>query len=85
MAGGCSAPRRRLFGGEGVGWPGLGAVQERGEARAGVCAGGAAVEERGDGELEFVGVRVAGGGVLVFWGRELVRKRGERDAGFPRC
>ena len=45
--------------------------------------GGVAVEERGDGELELVGVRVAGGGVLGFWGRELVRERGDWVAGLP--
>ena len=31
-------------------WPG--AARERGGAEGGICAGGAAVEERGDGELE---------------------------------
>ena len=45
--------------------------------------GGVAVEERGDGELELAGVRVAGGGVLKFWGRELVRERGDWVAGLP--
>ena len=64
-----------------MGWPGLGAVRERGGARDGVCAGGAAVEERGDGELELAGIRAGGGGVLGVWGWELVRERGERDAG----
>jgi hypothetical protein len=43
------------------------------------------MEERGDGEFKLVGFRVAGGDVLGFWGRELARKRGERDAGFSRC
>ena len=60
-------------------------MRERGGAIGGVCVGGGVVEERGDGELELVGVRVAGGGVLGFWGRELARKRGERDAVFSRC
>ena len=40
---------RRLSGGEGLGWPSLGAARERCGARDGVCAGGAVVEERGDG------------------------------------
>jgi hypothetical protein len=43
------------------------------------------VEERGDGELELVGIRVAGGGVLGLWVRELARKIGDKDAGFSRC
>ena len=77
MAGGGSAPRRRLSGGEGVGWPGLGAVRERGGARDGVCAGGAAVEERGHGELKLSGVRAGSGGVLEVWGGELARERGD--------
>ena len=72
MAGGGSAPRRRLSGGEWVGWPGLGAARELGGARDGVCTGGAAVEEQGDGELKLAGVRVGGGGVLVVWGGEMV-------------
>ena len=74
IAGGGSAPRRRLSGGEGVGWPGLGAAQERGGARDGVCAGGAAVEERGDGELELAGVRAGGGGALEIWSGEMARE-----------
>ena len=72
MAVGGSAPR--LSGGEGVGWPGLGAVRGRGGARDGVCAGGAAVEERGDGELELAGVRAGGGGVLEIWSGEVARE-----------
>ena len=68
--------RRRLSGGEGMGWPGLGAARERSGARGGVCAGGAAVEERGDGELELAGVRAGSGGVLGVWGGELARERG---------
>ena len=73
MAGGCSAPRRRLFGGEGVGWPGLGATRERGEARGGVCVGRGGLEWRVDGELELASVRVDGRGVMGFGGRELAR------------
>ena len=61
-------------GGEGMGWPGLGAARERGGARGGVCAGGAAVEERGDGELKLAGVRVGGGGVLEIWSGEVARE-----------
>ena len=67
MAGGSSARRRRLSGGEGVVWPGLGAARERGGARGGVCEGGAVVEERVDGELELAGV-------LRVWGGEVVRE-----------
>ena len=74
MAGGGSVPRRWLSGGKGVGWPGLGAMRERGGARDGVCAGGAAVEEWGNGELELAGVWVGGGGVLGVWGGELARE-----------
>ena len=76
-AGGSSARRRRLSGGEGVGWPGLGAARERGGARGGVCASGAAVEERGDGELELA--RRSGGR----WRRSrgLGRETGERVRG----
>ena len=66
--------RRRLYGGEGKGWLSLGAARERGGARGGVCAGGAAVEKRGDGELELAGVRVGGGGVLEVWGGEVARE-----------
>ena len=43
--------------------------------------GGAAVEKRGDGELELAGVRVGGGGVLGVWGGELARERGNWNAG----
>jgi len=45
--------------------------------------GRAGLERRVDGELELAGVRVAGGGVLGFWGRELVRERGDWVAGLP--
>ena len=69
-----SAPPRRLSGGEGVGWPSLGVARERGGARDGVYAGGVAVEEQGDGELELAGVRVGGGGVLGVWGGEVARE-----------
>jgi len=60
----------------GRGWKrsGRGATRERGGTEGGVCAGGATVEERGDGELELAGVRVGGGGVLGVWGGELVRE-----------
>ena len=74
MAGGGSAPWRRLSGGEGVGWPDLGAARERDGARDGVCAGGAVVEERGDGELELAGVWAGGGGVLEIWSGEVARE-----------
>ena len=74
MAGGGSTPWRRLSDGEGVEWPGLGAARERGGARGGVYAGGVAVEERGDGELELAGVRAGGGGVLEIWSGEVVRE-----------
>ena len=58
------------------GWErsGRGAARERGGARDGVCAGGAAVEERGDGELKLVGVRAGGCGVLEVWDGELERE-----------
>ena len=72
MASGGSAPRRWLSGGEGMAWPSLGAVRERGGARGGVCAGGVAVEKRG--ELELAGVRMGGGGVLEVWGGEVARE-----------
>ena len=81
MAGGGAASRRRPSGGEGMGWPNLGAARERGGARGGVCAGGAAVEERGDGELKLAGVRAGGGGVMESWGGKLARERGNWDAG----
>ena len=83
MAGGGSAPRRRLSGGGGVGWPGLGAARERSGARGGVCAGGAAVEERGDGELEPAGVRAGSGGILEIWSGEVAREGGDWNAGVP--
>ena len=73
MAAGGSAPRRRLSGGEGVGWPSLGAAREQGGARGGVCAGGGGLEWRVNGELELAGVRVDGGGVMGFRGGELAR------------
>ena len=85
MAGGGSAPRRRLAGGEGVGWPGLGAARERGGARGGVCASGAAVEERGDGELELAGVRVGGGCVLGFGAGNWQGNEGIAMRGFSWC
>ena len=72
MTVGGSAPR--LSGGEGVGWPGLGAARERGGAEGEVCAFGAAVEKRGDGELELAGVRVGGGSVLEIWSGEVARE-----------
>ncbi|XP_039815094.1 translation initiation factor IF-2-like [Panicum virgatum] len=72
-----------MAGGEGVGWPGLGATRERGRARDGVYAGGAAVEEQSDSELMLAGVRAGGGGVLEVWGGELPRERGDWDAGVP--
>ena len=50
---------------------GGGAVRERGGADGGVRAGGAAEEERGDGELELAGVWVGGGGVMRVWGGEM--------------
>jgi hypothetical protein len=62
---------------------GRGAVRERGGAEGGVYAGGAAVEKRGDGELELAGVRVGGGGVLGVWGGELARERGLECGGSP--
>ena len=46
-------------------------MRERGGADGGVCAGGAAGEERGDGELELAGVRVGSGGALGVWGGEM--------------
>ena len=58
-------------------------MRERCGARGGVCTGGGGLEWRVDGELELAGVRVAGGGVLGFWGRELVRERGDWVAGLP--
>jgi hypothetical protein len=39
------------------------------------------VEEWGDGELELAGVLVGGGSVLGVWGLELVRERGDWNAG----
>ena len=39
------------------------------------------MEERGDSELKLAGVWVGGGGVLEVWGGELVRERGDWDAG----
>ena len=36
--------------------------------------GGVAVEERGDGELELVGVRTGGGGVLEILSGEVARE-----------
>ena len=74
MADGGSAPRRRLSGGEGVAWLGLGAARERGGARDGVCVGGAAMEEQGDGELELAGVRAGGGGALEILSGEVARE-----------
>ena len=56
--------RRGCSGSRGWKRSGRGAARERGGAEGRVCAGGAAVEERGDGELEHAGVRAAGGGVL---------------------
>ena len=56
--------RQGCSGGRGWERSGRGATRERGEAEGGVCAGGAAVEERGDGELKLAGVRAGGGGVL---------------------
>ena len=41
------------------------------------------MEERGDGELKLASVRAGGGGVLEVWGGELVRERGDWDAGVP--
>ena len=64
-------------------WPGLGAAREQGGARVGVCAGRAAVEERGDGELELAGVRAGGGGVLEIWSGEVAREGGDWNAGVP--
>ena len=49
-------------------------MQERGGARDGVCTGGAAMEEWGDGELKLAGVRASGGGVLEVRGGELARE-----------
>ena len=49
-------------------------MRERGGADGGVCAGGAAGEEQGDGELELAGVRVDGGGVLGVWSGEAANK-----------
>ena len=49
-------------------------MRERGGAGGGVCAGGAAVEEWGDGEFKLVGVRAGGGGVLEVWDGELARE-----------
>ena len=60
-----------------------GAARERGGADGGVCVGGGGLEWRVNGELELTGVRVAGGGVLGFWGGELVRERGDWVAGLP--
>ena len=36
--------------------------------------GGAGLERRVDSELELVGARVGGGGVLEVWGRELAKE-----------
>ena len=73
MAGGGAASRRRLSGGEGMGWPGLGTVRERGGADGGVCVGRGGLEWRVDGELELAIVRVDDGSVLGFGGGEQAR------------
>ena len=64
----------RMLRGQGWKRSGRGAAREQGEVEGGVCAGGAAVEERGDGELELTGVPAGGGGVLEIWSGEVARE-----------
>ena len=45
--------------------------------------GGAAMEDRGDGELKLAAIRAGGGGVLEVRGGALARERGDWDAGVP--
>ena len=52
----------------------LGAAQERDGAEGRVCAGGAAVEKRGDGELELASMWADGGGVLGVWGGDVANE-----------
>ena len=66
--------RRGCSGGRGWKRSGWGATREQGGAEGGVCTGGAAVKERGDGELKLAGVRASGGGVLEVRGGELARE-----------
>ena len=66
--------RRGCFGGYWAIRRCLRAARGSGGARGRVCVGGGGLEWLVNGEVELVGARVGGGGVLEVWGRELAKE-----------